>query len=239
MSQVHAFPEDASFEEIRQTLQTLNADPSVHGILVQLPLPASLNTLALTDLIHPDKDVDGVTLSHQGALFRGQPDVIPCTPLGCLWLLRQVYEDLKGLNIGIVGRSLIVGRPLASLLTLHDAIVTLAHSYTRSLDQVLQRMDVVVAATGSPGLIQRPHIREGATVIDVGIHRVQVDGRTRLVGDVDRAAVQPWVHAITPVPGGVGPMTVACLLYNTTRQTARALGIETSSLEPHFTAYKG
>lgn len=220
---LHHCPASASAGDIRTILHALNADPLVHGILLQLPLPSGLDPLPLVDAIAPEKDVDGLTARVQARLFRGHPSVVPCTPQGCILLLRQVLPSLKGVRVAVVGRSLVVGRPLASLLTLLDATVTHIHSASGPLEDLLPQADVIVSATGHPGLIRGHHVREGAVVVDVGIHRVHGnDGSTRLTGDVVAAEVAPKARAITPVPGGVGPMTVACLLANTLRQAEQA-----------------
>lgn len=215
----HRLPETATLQEVQNVIRSLNHDSRVHGILLQLPLPASLDAHVLIDEIVPEKDVDGLTTHHQGLLAQGRPDVVSCTPLGCLMLLQQVIPDLSGLRVGIVGRSVIVGRPLASLMLAHHATVTHTHSRTLDLEDLMADQDVIIAAVGSPGLIRASHVKEGAVVIDVGINRGAPG--VSLTGDVDAASVHPKVKALTPVPGGVGPMTVACLLHNTVRQACR------------------
>jgi methylenetetrahydrofolate dehydrogenase (NADP+)/methenyltetrahydrofolate cyclohydrolase len=214
------------------TIEELNDDPAVHGILVQLPLPDTIDTGAVLAAIDPQKDVDGFHAANVGALFstsRPDPDrlLIPCTPLGCLHLLKETLgaDGLKGEEAVIVGRSNIVGKPLAALLLGADCTVTIAHSRTRDLAAVCRRADIVVAAVGRPNLIAGDWIAPGATVIDVGINRItEPSGESRLVGDVDFAAASRIAGAITPVPGGVGPMTVACLMQNTLAAARLQLG---------------
>lgn len=202
----------------------LNRDPDVHGILVQLPLPSGIDAAAVIRAIDPAKDVDGFHPANAGLLAQGLPGLVPCTPLGCLMLLRDVLGDLTGLRALVLGRSTIVGRPMAQLLLGADCTVTLAHSRTRDLPEECRRADILVAAVGRPGMVRGDWIRPGATVIDVGINRVPAaePGKTRLVGDVRFDEAAAVAGAITPVPGGVGPMTIACLLHNTVR-AARAL----------------
>jgi methylenetetrahydrofolate dehydrogenase (NADP+) / methenyltetrahydrofolate cyclohydrolase len=192
---------------------TLNADPAVDGILVQLPLPAHIDASAVIGAIDPDKDVDGFHPVNAGRLATGLPGFVPCTPLGCLMLIKSVRPDLAGLEAVVIGRSTIVGKPMAQLLLSESCTVTIAHSKTHNLPKVVRRGDIVVAAVGRPDFVRADWIKPGATVIDVGINRV--DGK--LVGDVAYADVAAVAGAITPVPGGVGPMTIACLLHNTLR----------------------
>ena len=201
--------------ELLALIARLNADPRVHGILVQLPLPAQIDTAAVIDAIDPAKDVDGFHVLNVGRLALGQPAPVPCTPRGCVMLLEQVLGDLTGREAVVVGRSDIVGKPRAALLLGRNCTVTLAHSRSRDLPAVCRRADILVAAVGRPGMIRGDWIKPGATVIDVGINRIDEGGRSRLVGDVDFASAAPVAGAITPVPGGVGPMTIACLLQNT------------------------
>ena len=216
-------PDDVTQARLLDVVRGLNEDPAVHGILVQLPLPPHLNEASILDAIDPAKDVDGFHPLNVGRLFsaaRGLPDdlLVPCTPYGCLQLLRDTLgdADLKGANAVVLGRSNIVGKPMAALLLLADCTVTVAHSKTKDLAHVCAAADVLVAAVGRPGMVEGAWVKEGAVVIDVGINRVPSDdGKGRLVGDVDFEAASKRAGAITPVPGGVGPMTVACLLRNT------------------------
>ncbi|HEV7370582.1 bifunctional methylenetetrahydrofolate dehydrogenase/methenyltetrahydrofolate cyclohydrolase FolD [Arenibaculum sp.] len=198
-------------------IDRLNRDPEVHGILVQLPLPSGIDPSAVIRAIDPAKDVDGFHPVNAGLLAQGLPGLVPCTPLGCLMLLRDALGDLAGLRALVLGRSTIVGRPMAQLLLGADCTVTLAHSRTRDLPEECRRADILVAAVGRPEMVRGDWIRPGATVIDVGINRVPAaePGKTRLVGDVRFDEAAAVAGAITPVPGGVGPMTIACLLHNT------------------------
>ncbi len=203
----------------------LNADPAVNGILVQLPLPAHLDSDLVINAIAPAKDVDGFHISNVGLLGTGQKAMVPCTPLGCLMLLRDHHRSLSGLSAVVVGRSNIVGKPMAQLLLGDSCTVTIAHSRTKDLAAVCRGADILVAAVGRPEMITGDMVRPGATVIDVGINRVECDGKARLVGDVDFASASAVAGAITPVPGGVGPMTIACLLANTLTAFCRANGL--------------
>ncbi|MEM6573259.1 MAG: bifunctional methylenetetrahydrofolate dehydrogenase/methenyltetrahydrofolate cyclohydrolase FolD [Pseudomonadota bacterium] len=214
-SREHRLTADTSQEALLDLLATLNGDAGVHGILVQLPLPSQIEETAVIDAISPAKDVDGFHLQNAGALAVGQRRMVPCTPLGSLMLLEDRLGDLSGMNAVVVGRSNIVGKPMAQLLLGANCTVTIAHSRTRDLAAVCRQADILVAAVGRPRMIQGDWIKPGATVIDVGINRIEEDGKKRLVGDVDYAAAQGVAAAITPVPGGVGPMTIACLLHNT------------------------
>jgi len=202
----------------------LNADPAVHGILVQLPLPPHIRSAAVIEAIDPAKDVDGFHPVNAGRLATGGAALVPCTPLGCIKLARTVHASLKGLEAVVVGRSNIVGKPVALLLLAEDATVTIAHSRTRDLASVVRRADLVVAAVGRPEMVRGDWIKPGATVIDVGINRIDAGGgKTRLVGDVAYDEARRVAGAITPVPGGVGPMTIACLLSNTLEAARRTL----------------
>jgi methylenetetrahydrofolate dehydrogenase (NADP+)/methenyltetrahydrofolate cyclohydrolase len=221
----HRLPAATTQAELMALIGRLNADPAVHGILVQLPLPGHLDAEAVINAIDPAKDVDGFHISNAGRLATGQKAMVPCTPLGCLMLLRDRLRSLAGLEAVVVGRSNIVGKPMAQLLLRDHATVTIAHSRTRDLPAVCRRADVLVAAVGRPEMIGADWIKPGATVIDVGINRVERDGRARIVGDVDFAAAAQVAGAITPVPGGVGPMTIACLLANTLTAFCRARGL--------------
>ncbi|WP_018075890.1 bifunctional methylenetetrahydrofolate dehydrogenase/methenyltetrahydrofolate cyclohydrolase FolD [Novosphingobium nitrogenifigens] len=212
----HKLEADTSEADLLALIETLNADPAVDGILVQLPLPAHLDEQKVIATISPDKDVDGFHVINAGRLSVGQPGFVPCTPLGCLMLLKDRLGNLSGLDAVVIGRSNIVGKPMAQLLLAESCTVTVAHSRTRNLPEVVRRADIVVAAVGRPELVKGDWIKPGATVIDVGINRVDAaePGKTRLVGDVDFAGAKAVAGAITPVPGGVGPMTIAVLLRN-------------------------
>ena len=218
----HRLPETAAQDVLMALIAQLNADPAVHGILVQLPLPGHLDAEAVITAIDPAKDVDGFHVLNVGLLGTGQKSMVPCTPLGCLMMLRDRLGDLSGLNAVIVGRSNIVGKPIAQLLLGDDCTVTIAHSRTRDLPDLCRKADILVAAVGRPRMIKGDWIKPGAAVIDVGINRIQDGERTRLVGDVDFNSALHVAGAITPVPGGVGPMTIACLLANTLTACCRA-----------------
>ena len=218
----HKLPAETPEADLLALIGRLNADPAVHGILVQLPLPRHMNTDLVINAIAPAKDVDGFHISNVGLLGTGQKAMVPCTPLGCLMLLRDRLGDLSGLEAVVVGRSNIVGKPMAQLLLGASCTVTIAHSRTRDLPAVCRRADILVAAVGRPEMIPGAWVKPGAVVIDVGINRIERDGKTRLVGDVDFASAAQVAGAITPVPGGVGPMTIACLLANTLTACCRA-----------------
>ena len=215
--------------ELLALIDRLNADPAVNGILVQLPLPGHLNETAVINAVDPAKDVDGFHILNAGRLATGQKAMVPCTPLGCLMLLRAERGSLAGLDALVIGRSNIVGKPMAQLLLAESCTVTVAHSRSRDLPALTRRADIVIAAVGRPLMVKGDWIRPGATVIDVGINRIPApekgEGATRLVGDVDFAEAAAVAGAITPVPGGVGPMTIACLLANTLTATCRAHGL--------------
>ena len=221
----HRLPATTTEAELLALIDRLNNDDTVNGILVQLPLPGHLNSDLVINAIDPAKDVDGFHISNVGLLATGQKAMVPCTPLGCLMLLRDLHGSLAGMEAVVVGRSNIVGKPMAQLLLRDSCTVTLAHSRTRDLPAVCRRADIVVAAVGRPEMVGADWIRPGATVIDVGINRIERDGAPVLVGDVDYAAVARVAGAITPVPGGVGPMTIACLLANTLTAACRANGL--------------
>jgi methylenetetrahydrofolate dehydrogenase (NADP+)/methenyltetrahydrofolate cyclohydrolase len=216
ISTTHRLPVETTQDELLALVRDLNADPAVDGILVQLPLPKHIDETWIIDAIDPDKDVDGFHVINAGRLAAGLPGLVPCTPLGCLMLLQDRLGDLTGLDCVVIGRSNIVGKPMAALLTQSSGTVTVAHSKTRDLPGLCRRADVLVAAVGRPEMVKGDWIKPGATVIDVGINRVD-DGQgvTRLVGDVAFAEAVEVAGAITPVPGGVGPMTIAVLLRNT------------------------
>jgi methylenetetrahydrofolate dehydrogenase (NADP+)/methenyltetrahydrofolate cyclohydrolase len=223
----HRLPAETSQAELLALVARLNADPAVHGILVQLPLPGHLDPDPVIDAIDPGKDVDGFHVSNAGLLATGQQQkaMVPCTPLGCLMMLRAHHGRLAGLEAVVVGRSNIVGKPMAQLLLADSCTVTVAHSRTRDLAAVCRRADILVAAVGRPEMIPGDWVKPGATVIDVGINRVERGGKAMLVGDVDHASAAAVAGAITPVPGGVGPMTIACLLANTVTAACRRHGL--------------
>jgi len=221
----HKLPADTTEAALLALVRQLNADPAVHGILVQLPLPKHLDSDLVINTIDPAKDVDGFHISNVGLLGTGQKSMVPCTPLGCLMMLRDHHGSLAGLNAVVVGRSNIVGKPMAQLLLGDSCTVTIAHSRTKDLAAVCRGADILVAAVGRPEMVKGDWVKPGATVIDVGINRIERDGKARLVGDVDYASAAAVAGAITPVPGGVGPMTIACLLANTLTACCRANGL--------------
>ena len=222
----HRLADTTTEEELLHLIEQLNHDARVHGILVQLPLPAQIDSHAVINSINPDKDVDGFHLVNVGRLATGAPGLVPCTPLGCMMLLKNQIDDLTGANAVIVGRSDIVGKPMGALLMAQHCTVTTAHSRTRELLSVCREADILVAAVGRAQMISGDWIKPGAVVIDVGINRIEGEGgKTRLVGDVDFASAAEVAGAITPVPGGVGPMTIACLLRNTVQAACAANGI--------------
>jgi len=221
----HKLPADTGEADLLALVDRLNADPAVDGILVQLPLPDHINTNRVITRVDPDKDVDGFHPVNAGRLAIGLHGFVPCTPLGCLKLLRAEHGDLAGKNAVVIGRSNIVGKPMALLLLAESCTVTVAHSRTRDLPDVVRGADIVVAAVGRPQMVQGDWIKPGATVIDVGINRIAGEGgNSHLVGDVDFASASNVAGAITPVPGGVGPMTIACLIRNTFVSAARRDG---------------
>ncbi|WP_156841783.1 bifunctional methylenetetrahydrofolate dehydrogenase/methenyltetrahydrofolate cyclohydrolase FolD [Novosphingobium aquimarinum] len=224
----HRLSAETSEADLLALVDTLNADPAVDGILVQLPLPAHMDEQKVIAAIDPDKDVDGFHVINAGRLAVGLPGFVPCTPLGCVMLLKDRLGSLAGLDAVVIGRSNIVGKPMAQLLIQESCTVTVAHSRTKDLPEVVRRADIVVAAVGRPEMVKGEWIKPGATVIDVGINRVPAaeDGKTRLVGDVDFASASAVAGAITPVPGGVGPMTIAVLLRNTLVAAHRNAGID-------------
>ena len=217
----HRLPADAGQAELLALIGRLNADPEVHGILVQLPLPAHIDETEIINAIAVKKDVDGFTVANAGRLATGQRAMVPCTPLGCLMLLRDHLGDLSGKSAVVIGRSNIVGKPMAQLLLADSATVTVAHSRTQDLPAVVRGADIVVAAVGRPEMVKGDWIKPGAVVIDVGINRTDKG----LLGDVDYTSVAEVAGAITPVPGGVGPMTIACLLANTLTACCRATSL--------------
>lgn len=223
----HLMDDDVSEAELIAKVIELNNDEKVHGILIQLPLPKHINEAAVIETITSEKDVDGFHVINSGLLATGGKGMVPCTPLGCIMMLKDTLGSLSGLDAVVVGRSNIVGKPMAQLLLNESCTVTIAHSRTKNLDQVVGRSDIVVAAVGVPELVKGSWIKKGATVIDVGINRIEKeDGKTKLVGDVEFAAAAEQAAAITPVPGGVGPMTIAVLLQNTVTAACRQIGVE-------------
>ncbi len=222
----HRMPATASEEEVLAQVRALNEDPAVHGILVQLPLPDQIDANKVLDTIDPDKDVDGFHVINSGRLATGQDSLVPCTPVGCVLLAKDTLGDLSGLEAVIVGRSNIVGKPVAQLLLQENCTVTICHSRTKDLPGVCRRGDVLIAAVGRPEMVKGDWVKPGACVIDVGINRIDAgDGKTRLVGDVDFEDAAKVAGSITPVPGGVGPMTIACLLRNTVQAACAVNGI--------------
>ena len=232
-SDTHRLADDTTQDQLLALIAQLNADPGIHGILVQLPLPDHIDSAAVLGAIDPDKDVDGFHVVNAGRLAVGLPGLVPCTPLGCSLMLKDALGDLSGLNAVVIGRSNIVGKPLAQLLLAESCTVTIAHSRTRDLPALARTADILVAAVGRPEFVRGDWIKPGATVIDVGINRVPsldpakaAEGKTRVVGDVAYAEAAEVAGRITPVPGGVGPMTIACLLMNTWTAACRSAGVE-------------
>ena len=223
----HKLEASTSQEDLLGLIDQLNNDPDVHGILVQLPLPDHIDEEAVINSVSADKDVDGFHLSNVGRLSIGAEGIVPCTPLGSMMMLKDHLGDLSGMKAIVVGRSNIVGKPMAALLLKESCTVTIAHSRTRDLPGECRQADILVAAVGRPEMVKGDWIKPGATVIDVGINRIEnEDGTTRLVGDVEFESAAEVAAAITPVPGGVGPMTIACLLHNTLQQACRLNGID-------------
>lgn len=222
----YKLPADTDQATLMAKVEALNNDPAVHGILVQLPLPGHLNEHDVINAIKPEKDVDGFHISNVGMLNTGQQSMVPCTPLGCLMMLRDHHGSLSGLHAVVVGRSNIVGKPMAALLLRDSCTVTVVHSRTKNLTDVCKSADILVAAVGRPEMITDKFVKPGATVIDVGINRVDApekgEGKSKIVGDAEFASCAEVAGAITPVPGGVGPMTIACLLANTLTAACRA-----------------
>lgn len=236
-SDTHRLAETTTQEDLLSLIAALNGDAGIHGILVQLPLPSHIDASAVLGAIDPDKDVDGFHVVNAGRLAVGLPGLVPCTPLGSVMLLKDVLGDLSGMNAVIVGRSNIVGKPMAQLLLAESCTVTIAHSRTRDLPALCRTADILVAAVGRPEMIRSDWVKPGATVIDVGINRVPsadpekaAEGKTRVVGDVAFAEAAAVAAHITPVPGGVGPMTIACLLANTYTAACRSIGVEPETL---------
>ena len=224
-------PASISQADLLSRIDALNADPQVHGILVQLPLPAHIDSTVILDRILPTKDVDGFHPVNVGRLSTGTDGLVPCTPLGCLTLLKSVIDDFRGLKAVVIGKSNIVGKPMALLLLEQECTVTVTHVHTRNLPSIVSTADIVIVAAGSPGLVRGGWVKPGAVVIDVGINKVMgLDGKERIVGDAVTSELD-HARAVTPVPGGVGPMTVACLLSNTMR--AAKLLVQGTESRPH------
>ena len=222
----HKLPETTSQAELIALIERLNADKTVHGILVQLPLPKQIDSTLVLNTIDPGKDVDGFHPVNAGRLATGQRALVPCTPFGCVIMAKRIHPSLAGLDAVVIGRSNIVGKPLAQLLLAENATVTVAHSKTRDLPDVCRRADLLFAAVGRPEMVRGDWIKKGATVIDVGINRVPGEaGKTKLVGDVAFAEAKEVAGAVTPVPGGVGPMTIACVILNTLRAACAGAGL--------------
>lgn len=221
----HRLASSTSQEELLALIEQMNQDGNINGILVQLPVPEQIDDKAIIDAIAPEKDVDGFHILNAGALSVGQNQMVPCTPLGSLMLLKDQLGNLSGMNAVVIGRSNIVGKPMASLLLQENCTVTIAHSRTRNIEEICRTADILVAAVGVPRMVKSDWVKEGATIIDVGMNRIEEDGKSRLVGDVDFDQVIDKAGAVTPVPGGVGPMTIACLMYNTVAAAKKQAGI--------------
>ena len=217
----YSLSESVSQEDLLKLIHDLNLNNDVDGILVQLPLPKQIKSEIILDAIDPSKDVDGFNIVNAANIYLNREGVIPCTPLGCLIMLRSINQSLKGMNAVIIGRSNIVGKPMAQLLLNEDCTVTTVHSKSNNIEKIVKEADIIIAAVGIPNLVNENWVKKGAIVIDVGINRINYENKTKLVGDVDFNAVQPLASYITPVPGGVGPMTIACLLMNTVFQCSR------------------
>ncbi len=217
----HKLPEDVSESNLLSLIDNLNDDKKVNGILVQLPLPKHINPDVILEQIRPSKDVDGFHANNVGKLWSGLNSLVPCTPLGCSLMIRKLYKDLSGKNAVIVGRSNIVGKPMAALLIKMNATVTIVHSRTKNIEEICRSADILVAAVGVPKMVKGTWIKKGCVVIDVGINRIEKNGKNILVGDVDFEEAIKNSSMITPVPGGVGPMTIACLLLNTLNASKR------------------
>ena len=225
----HALPENIEEETLLELINELNLNDSVDGILVQLPLPSHINSDLVLDSIDPSKDVDGFSLLNAGKIYLSREGVIPCTPLGCLIMLRSIKTELKGKNAVIIGRSNIVGKPMAQLLLNEDCTITIVHSKTNNIHKIIKEADIIIAAVGIANFVKSSWVKKGAIVIDVGINRIIVEGKNKLVGDVNFNEVKEIASYLSPVPGGVGPMTIACLLMNTVFQCARRHNIDLPS----------
>jgi methylenetetrahydrofolate dehydrogenase (NADP+) / methenyltetrahydrofolate cyclohydrolase len=223
----HKMPADTSEADLLAMVQKLNNDPSVHGILVQMPVPKHIDSAKVLNTIDPAKDVDGFHVVNVGRLSTGQDALVACTPTGCVMLAKDTLGKLDGLNAVVIGRSNIVGKPVAQLLLAENCTVTIAHSKSRDLRGIVRQADLVIAAVGRPEMVKGDWIKPGACVIDVGINRIERDGKNKLVGDCDFVSCEKVAGSITPVPGGVGPMTIACLLHNTVKAACAIKGIKT------------
>ena len=221
----HKMPADTSEADLLAMVQKLNNDPSVHGILVQMPVPKHIDSAKVLNTIDPAKDVDGFHVVNVGRLSTGQEALTACTPVGCVMLAKDTLGKLDGLNAVVIGRSNIVGKPVAQLLLAENCTVTIAHSKSKDLPAIVRQADLVIAAVGRPEMVKGDWIKPGACVIDVGINRIERDGKNKLVGDCDFASCEKVAGSITPVPGGVGPMTIACLLHNTVKAAAAIKGV--------------
>jgi methylenetetrahydrofolate dehydrogenase (NADP+)/methenyltetrahydrofolate cyclohydrolase len=221
----HHLPATTSEAELLGLIAKLNADPAVHGILVQMPLPPQISPARIVAAVNPDKDVDGFHPLNAGRLMMGLPALVPCTPIACIKLIKTVHESILGLDVLMIGRSHIVGNPLSQVLLNENATVTVAHTHTRNLPDLCRRAELMCVAIGCAEFIRGDWIKPGATVIDVGINRIAVGGKSRIVGDVNYAEAVEVAGAITPVPGGVGPMTIVCLLVNTLRAACMQAGL--------------
>ncbi len=226
----HKMPADTSEADLLAMVRQLNDDPSVHGILVQMPVPKHIDSAKVLNTIDPAKDVDGFHVVNVGKLSTGQDALVACTPTGCVMLAKDTLGDLSGLNAVVIGRSNIVGKPVAQLLLAENCTVTIAHSRSKDLAAIVRGADLVIAAVGRPEMVKGDWIKPGACVIDVGINRIERDGKNKLVGDCDFASCEKVAGSITPVPGGVGPMTIACLLHNTVKAAAAIKGISTPQM---------
>ena len=222
----HKMPADTSEADLLAMVQKLNTDPSVHGILVQMPVPKHIDSAKVLNTIDPAKDVDGFHVVNVGRLSTGQDALTACTPVGCVMLAKDTLGKLDGLNAVVVGRSNIVGKPVAQLLLAENCTVTIAHSKSKDLPDIVRQADLVIAAVGRPEMVKGDWIKPGACVIDVGINRIERDGKNKLVGDCDFASCEKVAGSITPVPGGVGPMTIACLLHNTVKAACAIKGVK-------------
>jgi methylenetetrahydrofolate dehydrogenase (NADP+) / methenyltetrahydrofolate cyclohydrolase len=226
----HKMPAETSEADLLAMVQKLNTDPSVHGILVQMPLPKHIDSAKVLNTIDPAKDVDGFHVVNVGRLSTGQEALTACTPVGCVMLAKDTLGKLDGLNAVVIGRSNIVGKPVAQLLLAENCTVTIAHSKSRDLPSIVRQADLVIAAVGRPEMVKGDWIKPGACVIDVGINRIERDGKNKLVGDCDFASCEKVAGSITPVPGGVGPMTIACLLHNTVKAACAIKGVKTPEM---------